>query len=81
MTYLILYFIVAKQFRSLKKCKKLRDMVPVGYYIIFTAVGSVATVCTLLFFVECLITKMVLDDEADNISEWVSNTYSYVVWY
>lgn len=65
----MLYFIVAKQFRSLKKSKKLRDMVPVGYYIIFAAVGSVATVCTLLFFVECLITKMVPDDEAEDISE------------
>ena len=67
--YLMLYFIVAKKFRSLKKSKKLRDMVPVGYYIIFAAVGSVATVCTLLFFVECLITKMVPDDEAEDISE------------
>ena len=65
----MLYFILAKQFRSLKKSKKLRDMVPVGYYIIFAAVGSVATVCTLLFFVECLITKMVPDDEAEDISE------------
>ena len=65
----MLYFIVAKKFRSLKKSKKLRDMVPVGYYIIFAAVGSVATVCTLLFFVECLITKMVPDDEAEDISE------------
>ena len=58
----------------------MRDMVPVGYYIIFAAVGSVATVCTLLFFVECLITKMVPDDEAEDISEWVSNTY-VVLWY
>ena len=65
----MLYFIVATRFRILKKCKKLRDMVPVGYYIIFAAVGSVATVCTLLFFVECLITKMVPDDEAEDISE------------
>ena len=41
-------------------------MVPVGYYIIFAAVGSVGTVCTLLFFVECLITKMVPDEEEDS---------------
>ena len=76
----MLYFIVAPRIRFLKKCKKLRDMVPVGYYIIFAAVGSVATVCTLLFFVECLITKMVPDDEAEDISEWVSNMY-IVLWY
>ena len=39
-------------------------MVPVGYYIIFAAVGSVGTVCTLLFFIEFGL--VVPDDEEES---------------